>query len=274
MRHCRRAFLSGGEELLRLAKLGALKMPDFGGKPFDRTCDDTKHGKEHRVAVARNDLRGYRLGRQPQLVGDMRLDGRVDMRKGADRAGNRAGGDLLARRDQPRTAAGELGKEGRQLQAKGCRLGMDAVAAADRRRVAMFLGAGAKRRQKPVHAGKQQIAGACHLYGKRGVENVGGGHALMYETGVFANMFGKAGQEGDDIMLCLALDLVDSVDIETAAFPDGLCRLLRDHAKRRHRVTGMCLNFVPDLKFTLFGPDGGHFRSRISGNHRGVFLCH
>jgi len=37
----------------------------------------------------------------------------------------------------------------------------------------------------------------------------------MHEAGFLADMFGQAGQECDDIMLGFALDLVDSVDIET-----------------------------------------------------------
>ena len=43
-------------------------------------------------------------GFSPSLRRDMRFDPRVDVGEGADRAGDRAGGDLLARRDQPRRA--------------------------------------------------------------------------------------------------------------------------------------------------------------------------
>ena len=46
---------------------------------------------------------------QAQLLRDMLFDARVDVGEGADRAGDRAGGDLLARRDQPRAGARELG---------------------------------------------------------------------------------------------------------------------------------------------------------------------
>jgi hypothetical protein len=46
------------------------------------------------VAVARDHLGGDRLGLQAQLLADMFLDRRVDIGEGADRARDRAGGDL------------------------------------------------------------------------------------------------------------------------------------------------------------------------------------
>jgi hypothetical protein len=57
-----------------------------------------------------------------------------------------------------------------------------------------------------------------------------------------ADDFGEMGQEGDDVMLGLALDLVDALDIEgrvLALFPDRLRRLLRDGAEFRQRIAGM-----------------------------------
>src|SRR3546814_15989130 len=66
------------------------------------------------------------------LTGDMRLDARVDVGEGADRAGDCAGGDFLPRGRHPLPAAGEFGISFGQLQAEGNRFGMDAVAAADR----------------------------------------------------------------------------------------------------------------------------------------------
>jgi hypothetical protein len=68
-----------------------------------RSIDDGDHaerGKEHRVTVARDHLCRDRLDRKPHRFGDMRFDARVDLREGADRAGNRAGRDFLARGDQ------------------------------------------------------------------------------------------------------------------------------------------------------------------------------
>ena len=47
--------------------------------------------------------------REAHGLGDMRFDARVDLGEGADRAGDGAGGDFLARGDQARAGAGEFG---------------------------------------------------------------------------------------------------------------------------------------------------------------------
>ena len=96
----------------------------------------------------------------------------------------------------------------------------------------------------------------------------------MDKAGFVADMLGKAGQKGDDVMLGFALDLVDPVDVETTPFPDSLGGVLRDHPQFGHCVAGMRLDLKPDLELGLFGPDRGHLGTRISGNHLGVFLCH
>ncbi len=70
------------------------------------------------------------------------------------------------------------------------------------------------RREQGVHVGDQNIGGAGHLHGKAGVEHVGGGHALMDEARIRPDEFGEMGQEGDDVMLGDALDLVDAVHVE------------------------------------------------------------
>ncbi len=116
--------------------------------------------KIHRVAVARDDLRRDRLGREAHLLGDMRLDARIDVGEGADRAGDRAGRDLLARRDQALLGAGEFGIGLRELQAEGRRLGMDAVRAADGRRHLVLEGAALQRGQQRVDVGEQEVGGA------------------------------------------------------------------------------------------------------------------
>ena len=95
------------------------------------------------------------------------------MGKGADRTGNGTGGDFGARMFQPCPAADKLGIKAGQLQSKGCRFGMNAVAAPDRGCVAMFLGACFQRRQQAVNPLQQQIAGPRHLYRQGGVQHIG-----------------------------------------------------------------------------------------------------
>ena len=93
-------FWPCGEELLGLQHLGALQVADLGGEPLDRRGDDAERREIHGVAVARDDLRRDRLDREAHRLGDMCFDARVDLREGADRAGDGAGRDLLARGDE------------------------------------------------------------------------------------------------------------------------------------------------------------------------------
>ena len=67
----------------------------------------------------------------------------------------------------------------------------------------------------------------------------------MDEARVGADEFGQMRQESDDVMLRLALDLVDARDIElrlAALFPDRFRRFLGDDAQFRQRIAGMRLD--------------------------------
>jgi hypothetical protein len=105
---------------------------------------------------------------------------------------------------------------------------------------------------------------------RAGVEHVGRGHALMHEARFGADDLGEMGQEGDDVVLGLALDLVDAVDVEghvLALGPDRLCGLLRDDAELGQRVAGVRLDLEPDAEAGLGRPDGDHFGAGIAGDH-------
>ena len=62
-----------------------------------RGGDHAQRREIHGVAVARDDLGRDRLDGKPHGLGDMRFDARIDLGEGADRAGNGAGRDFLAR---------------------------------------------------------------------------------------------------------------------------------------------------------------------------------
>jgi hypothetical protein len=79
-------------------------------------------------------------------------------------------------------------------------------------------------------------------------------------------------QEGDDVMLGDALDLVDAVDVEdggVALLPDRLRGFLRDHADLGQRVASVRLDFEPDAETGFGRPDGDHLGSRIARDHGG-----
>ena len=136
-----------------------------------------------------------------------------------------------ARADEPLAGAGELGIGIGELEAEGRGLGMDAVAAADGDGVLVFDGAALQRGEQLVEIGEQNVGGAHELDTEAGVEHVGRGHALMHEARLGPDDLGQMGQEGDDVVLRLALDLIDAGDVEdgvAALVPDGRGRLLRE----------------------------------------------
>ena len=147
---------------------------------------------------------------------------------------------------------------------------MDAVGAADGRRVFVFDRAPFERGFELVDVGDEEIGGAHELHVEAGVEHVGRGHALMHEARFRPDDLGEMGEEGDDVVLGLALDLVDARDVELGVLalgPDLRRRLLRDDAELGHGVGGMRLDLEPDAKARLRRPDRRHFGPGVAGDH-------
>ena len=187
----------------------------------------------------------------------MRFNPRVDLREGADRAGDGAGRDLLARRDQAGAGAGEFGIGLGELEPEGRRLGMDAVRAADGRRQLVLEGAALQRGEQRVDVGDKDVGGAGELHVEAGVEHVGRRHALMHEARLRPDDLGEMRQERDDVVLGLALDRVDARDVEdrvAALVPDRPRGRLRDDAELGHGVGGMRLDLEPDAEARLRRP--------------------
>ncbi len=126
---------------------------------------------------------------------------------------------------ETRLGAGEFGVSVGELEAERGRLGVDAVGAADGRRVFVLLRPPFERGLELLDVGDEKVGGAHQLDVEAGVEHVGRGHALMHEARFRPDDLGEMGEKGDDVVLDLALDLVDARDIElgvSALGPDLL----------------------------------------------------
>ncbi len=271
MGHGRGALLARIERLFGLQHLGALQVADLDRHPLDGGGDHGQGGEIGGVAVPRNHLRRDRLDLQPHLLGDVGLHPGIDVRKGADGAGNGADRDLLAGADQPLAAALELRVVAGELDAKGRRLGVDAVAAAHRRGQLVLDGAALQGRQHQVDAADQEIGGPGQLHAEAGVQHVRGRHALVQEPGFRSDDFGDVRQEGDDVVLGDLLDLVDPVGVPDrvlALLPDGLGGQLRDGPDLGHRFGGVGLDLEHDVELGLRRPDGGRLGSGVAGDHQ------
>ena len=131
-----------------------------------------------------------------------------------------------------------------------------------------------QRRQHAVHALQQKIAGAGELYRQAGIQYVRAGQALMDKTRLLADQFRQMRQEGDDVVLYLALDGVDARDVKlhVLGFPHRLRGRGGDNAQLGQLVGGVCLDLEPDAIAALRAPDRVHFGPGIAGDHQRASL--
>ena len=106
------------------------------------------------MAVARDDLRGHRLGLQSETPRHVRLHRRIDMGIGADGAADRADRNFRPCLHQPSAVAGEFGVVSGELQAEARRLRMDAMTASNGQRLLVLERALFQRGKQGVQVGK------------------------------------------------------------------------------------------------------------------------
>jgi hypothetical protein len=95
-------------------------------------------------------------------------------------------------------------------------------------------------------------------------------HALVDEPRLRPDDLGEVGQERDDVMLDLALDLVDPRNVEHGVLALGPQRgrgLLRHDAERGEGIGRVGLDLEPDPVARLRVPDRGHLRPSVAGDH-------
>ena len=149
---------------------------------------------------------------EPERAERRALDRRVEVGVGADRAGDLADRDLVARRDErARARARARRSQPREHQAGGDRLGVDAVRAADHRRRARAPRRGGGR---PRAAGRCRPGSASarldQLDRERGVEHVGRRHPEVQPARRLARELLDVGQERDHVVPRALLVLEDA----------------------------------------------------------------
>src|SRR5947207_14098011 len=80
-------------------------------------------------------------------------------------------------------------------------------------------------------------------------------------------MLGDVGQEGDRLVMHLALDLANALDLEFAALAQCLRRAGRDYAELFLRLAGIGLDVELDAEIVLRLPDRRHLRPAIAWDH-------
>jgi hypothetical protein len=188
----------------------------------------------------------------------MRLNARIDVGEGADRARDGAGRDVGARGFEADAVAGELGVRLGELETEGDRLSMDAVTAADGRGHLVLERAALEHREQLVEVGEEDVGGLGQLDRQAGVEHIGTRHALVEPARLGAHLLTGPSEEGDDVVLRDRLNLVDRGHVDLAKHigivggADSPRVRGRDRPDLAHRLGGKHLDREPDA-IAVFG---------------------
>jgi len=86
-------------------------------------------------------------------------------------------------------------------------------------------------------------------------------------TRLGADMLGQVGQERDRLVMHLALDLADALDLEFAALAQCLCGSGGDDSELLLRLAGVGLDIELDAEIVLRLPDRRHLRPAVARDH-------
>ena len=112
------------------------------------------------------------LDGQTHRLRDMGFHARINLRERADRSGNGTCRDVLARRNEPFARTGKFRIGVSELEAKGGRLGVNAVRTTDGRRELVFKRSTFQRREQVIDIGDQEVGGAHQLHIEAGIEHI------------------------------------------------------------------------------------------------------
>ena len=147
---------------------------------------------------------------------------------------------------------------------------MDAVGSADDRRVLEFKGAAGEDVGEGQDAFANFSGGFLELEGLRGVDNVGGGEAVVEPAGFGADVLGNGGGEGDDVVLDCGFDLVDALDGEGGLVADGVGGFAGDDAGVGEGLRGGDFHLEPAAVLVFVGPDARHLGAGVAGDHGSI----
>ena len=266
--HRARSLLPRPERLERLAHLGALKVPDLDRDALQRPAEDGERRQQLGVTVAAHDLGRGRVDGEADRVEDMALDRLAHVRMRADRPRDRADRDLLARPLEAERVAPELGVPAGGLEPERDRLGVDAVAAPDHRRGPMLEGEPPHHLDEPRQLALDDAGRVPQHDRGGGVEDVGAGEAVMEPAALRSQALGHRAQEGDDVVLRLALDLARALGVHVGG---GLAyavpvRLGHDPLGGQG-LDGEELDPQPELELAPLSEDLAQLGQRVAVDH-------
>ena len=142
-------------------------------------AEDGEGGDVGGVAVALDDLSGDGYGLEAEFGADGFFVLGLEVAEGADGAGELADAEVFGGGVEAGEVALHLGVPEQELEAEGGGFGVDAVGAADDGGVLELDGALFERFGEGEDAGADDGGGFAELEGLRGVDDVGGGEAVV-----------------------------------------------------------------------------------------------
>ena len=204
---------------------------------------------------------------RPEQIAGLLLHLGGQMGEGAHGAGKFADADDLPGLEQAFPVALHFCIPEGEFEAEGGGFGVDAVGAADADGVFELIGPCLDNGHDLVQVGEQDVGGLPQAQGHGGVQDVRRGQGVVQVAAVFTDVFGDVGEEGDDVVLGLGLDLFDAGHVKAGLGPDMVHGCFGDEIKESHGFQGREFDFEPGVKFIFFGPDTGHLGPAVAWNH-------
>jgi hypothetical protein len=205
-------------------------------------------------------------GSKPRRA-DPLLDLRVEVRERADRAADLADGHARPRARQTLAVAARLVEPEREGEPERGRLGVDAVRAADLRRVLEFKRAPPQDFEQRVNFREQQIARVAQQERVGRIHHVRRREAVVDEARRLADVFSERGRERDHVVVGRLLDLIDALDREGCLRLDLFERPRRDRPHLGVDFAHGDLHVQPLLESILLRPERAHLRQCVAWNH-------
>ena len=270
--HRRAALLAGTEGFLRLAYLAAGEVADLGAHQLDGRADGGAGVEILGVAVPGDDL-GGRYRREAEGGAHPRLDGRIDVRVGADGTRELADGDRLAGRPHAPAVAVRLQRPQRVFRAEGGRLGVHAVRAPGDRHAQQLEGPRLEHGHERIEVGEQEVRRLGEGGAQRGVHHVRGRQPVVdVRAGRGADALLDDVDERGHVVVgdLLALEHVGHEDVvdHGRLGPAGRGLVRRHVAERRLGLGGQELDLEPHGEPGLVAEERRHVGRRVARDHR------
>src|SRR4051812_29955499 len=114
---------------------------------------------------------------------------------------------------------------------------------------------------------QDQLSRLRELHAERRIDDIARGHSKMEITRVWAGRLSNIGQKSNDIMLCLSLDLVNSLHVESGFLADFIRGSRGNDAKFLLLRSSKEFYFKPNFVAVLICPNSAHFSACVARDH-------